>query len=147
MAVWTDTGVTLTSFSGGTSFRFVFYFNNSVKCPCNVIHDSVTLIFTFLIILLMWYVALGWHAVEFADDSTLQCGRWLWYDIPRNSPKRPPYWNSTSAFDFDHITASTCHSAPVCEILSKSDHPQQKKWRHVDFKDGGSQPSWILGVQ
>jgi len=22
-----------------------------------------------------------------------------------NSPKRPPYWNSTSAFDFDHITA------------------------------------------
>ena len=22
---------------------------------------------------------------------------------------------------------STCHSAPVCEILSKSDHPQQKK--------------------
>jgi len=42
---------------------------------------------------------------------------------------------------------STCHSAPVCEILSKSDHPQQKKWRHVDFQDGGSQPSWILGVQ
>jgi len=22
-----------------------------------------------------------------------------------NSPKRPPYWNSTSSFDFDHITA------------------------------------------
>ena len=22
-----------------------------------------------------------------------------------NSPKRPPYWNSTSGFDFDHITA------------------------------------------
>ena len=42
---------------------------------------------------------------------------------------------------------STCHSAPVCEILSKLDHPQQKKWRHVDFQDGGSQPSWILGVQ
>jgi len=32
---------------------------------------------------------------------------------------------------------STCHSAPVCEISSKSDHPQQKKWRHVDFQDGG----------
>ena len=32
----------------------------------------------------MWYVALGWHA---------------------NSPKRSPYWNSTSGFDFDHITA------------------------------------------
>jgi len=22
-----------------------------------------------------------------------------------NLPKRPPYWNSTSGFDFDHITA------------------------------------------
>jgi len=35
---------------------FVFYFNNSVKsvkCPCNVIHDSVTLIFTFLIIIII----------------------------------------------------------------------------------------------
>jgi len=42
---------------------------------------------------------------------------------------------------------STCHYAPVCEILSKSDYPQQKKWRHVDFQDGGSQPSWILWVQ
>jgi len=40
---------------------------------------------------------------------------------------------------------STCHSAPVCEILSKSHHLRQKKWR-VDFQDGGSQPSWILSV-
>jgi len=39
---------------------------------------------------------------------------------------------------------STCHSAPVCDILSKSNHPRQKKWCHVDFQDGGS---WILGVQ
>jgi len=31
---------------------------------------------------------------------------------------------------------STCHSAPVCEILSKSDHPRQNKWRHVAFQDG-----------
>jgi len=34
----------------------------------------------------MWYVALGWH-------------------MPLNSPKRLPYWNSTSGFDFDHIDA------------------------------------------
>ena len=26
---------------------------------------------------------------------------------------------------------STCHSAPVCEILSKSDHPQQKKNKNL----------------
>ena len=37
--------------------------------------------------------------------STLQCGRWLWNDMPCNLPIRPPYWNSTSSFDFDHITA------------------------------------------
>ena len=30
--------------------HFVCDFSNSVKCPCNVNHDSVTLIFTFLII-------------------------------------------------------------------------------------------------
>jgi len=36
--------------------------------------------------------------------STLQCGRWLWDDMPWNSSKRPPYWNSTSGFDLDHIT-------------------------------------------
>jgi len=29
-------------------------------------------------------------------DCTLQCGRWLWDDMPWNSPKRPPYWTSTS---------------------------------------------------
>jgi len=33
--------------------HFVFYFSNSVKCPCNVIHDSVTLIFTLLIIIII----------------------------------------------------------------------------------------------
>jgi len=37
--------------------------------------------------------------------STLQCGRWLWDDMPLNLPKRPPYWNSTSGFDFSQITA------------------------------------------
>jgi len=42
---------------------------------------------------------------------------------------------------------STCHSAPVCQILSKSDNLSRKKWRHVDCQDGGSQPSWILGIQ
>jgi len=41
-----------------------------------------------------------WHC-----GSTLQCDTWLRDDMPLNSPKRPPYWNSTSGFDFDHITA------------------------------------------
>jgi len=41
----------------------------------------------------------GWNSY------TLQCGRWLWDDMPLNSPKRPPYWNSTLGLDFGHITA------------------------------------------
>ena len=52
--------------------------------------------------------------------------RVLWDDMRLNSPKRLPYWNSTSGFHFHTSPQSTCHSVPVCEILSKSDHPQQK---------------------
>jgi len=40
-----------------------------------------------------------------ACGSILQCDTLLWDDMPLNSPKRPPYWNSTSGFNFDHITA------------------------------------------
>jgi len=52
-----------------------------------------------------------------------------------------------SGFDFDQSPQSTCHSAPVTETLSKSDHPGQKKMTscHV-IQDCGSQPSWILVV-
>ena len=39
------------------------------------------------------------------NSYTLQCGMWLLDDMTLNSPKRPPYWNSTSGFDFDHINA------------------------------------------
>jgi len=60
------------------------------------------------------------------SGSTLQCDIWLWDDMPLNSPKRLPYWNSTSGFHFHTSPQSTCHSVPVCE-LSKSDHPRQKK--------------------
>ena len=39
------------------------------------------------------------------SGRTLQSDTWLWDDMPLNSPKCPPYWNSTSGFHFDHITA------------------------------------------
>jgi len=47
--------------------------------------------------------------------------------MPWNSPKRPPYWILHLVWILTISPRSTCHSAPVCEILSKSDHPQQKK--------------------
>ena len=43
------------------------------------------------------------------------------------------YWNSTSGFHFHISLQSTCHSVPVCEILSKSDHPRQKKMTSCRF--------------
>jgi len=55
--------------------------------------------------LAMWYVALDDMPLNSPGGSTLQCGRWLWDGMPLNSPKRPPYWNSTFCFDFYHITA------------------------------------------
>jgi len=47
----------------------------------------------------------GIMTVNSPSGSTLQCDTWLWDDMPLNSPKRPPYWNFKSGFDFDLITA------------------------------------------
>ena len=54
----------------------------------------------------MWHSrGFGIMTVNSPSGSTLQCDTWLRDDMPWNSPKRSPYWNSTSGFDFDHITA------------------------------------------
>jgi len=44
----------------------------------------------------------GIVTVNSPSGSTLQCDG---DDMPLNSPKRLPYWSSTSGFDFDHIPA------------------------------------------
>ena len=59
--------------------------------------------------------------VDSPSGSTLQCDTWLWDDMPLNSPKRPPYWNSTYGFHFHTSPKSTCHSVPVCEMLSTAE--------------------------
>jgi len=73
------------------------------------------------------------HDSELTKWQHLQCDTWLWDDLPLNLPKRPPYWNSTSAFHCHTSPQSTCHSVPVCKILSKSDHPRQKKMTSCRF--------------
>jgi len=62
----------------------------------------------------MWYMALGWHAMEFAQTSAI-LEFYILVSILTISPQ------------------STCHSAPVSEILSKSDHSQQKKMTSCRF--------------
>ena len=66
-----------------------------------------------------------------------------WHEMLLNSPKCPPYWNSTSGFDFDH----NHRSRHVLLHQSAKFYPNRttlgKKWRHVDFQDGGCPPSWM----
>jgi len=53
----------------------------------------------------MWHVVLeSWQWIH-QVAAPAKCDTRLWDDMPLNSPKRPPYWNSTSGFEFDHITA------------------------------------------
>jgi len=65
--------------------------------------------------------------------STMQCGRWLWDDMPCNSPKRPPIGILHLVSILTISPQSTCYSAPVCETVSKSDHPQQNKLTSCRF--------------
>ena len=67
------------------------------------------------------------------SGSTLHCGRWLWDDMPLNSPKRRHIGNLHLVLISTTSPQSTCHSAPVSEILSKSDHPRQKKMTSCRF--------------
>ena len=60
-------------------------------------------------------------------DSTLQCGRWLWDDMPLNSRKRAPYWNSTSGLDCDHITAVDMSFCTSLRNFIEIGSPRQKK--------------------
>ena len=113
----------------------------------------------------MWYVALGWHAVEFARWQHpamwhVALGSWHWIrqvaapcNVTGGSGMtchgiRPNvrHCNSTSGFDFHHITAVDMPFCTSLRIFFKIGPRQQKKWRYVDFQDGGSQSSWILGV-
>ena len=75
----------------------------------------------------MWYVALGWHAIEFAQTSAiLEFYTW---------------------FPFPHITAVDMSLYTSLRNFIQIGPPWQKKMTSCRFQDDGSQPSWILGVQ
>ena len=87
----------------------------------------------------------GIVTVNSPSGSTLQCDTWLWMTCHWIRP-------SVRHIGILHLVSistissqSTLHSAPVCEILSNRTTLGRKKWRHVDFQDGGSLPSCILG--
>jgi len=82
---------------------------DGILTPCNVAYGSRIM------------------TVNSPGGSTLQCGRWLWEDMPLNSPKRPPYWNSTSGFDFDHITAVDMSFCTSLQNLMQIGPPSAEK--------------------
>ena len=61
----------------------------------------------------MWYVALGWHAIEFAETSAI-LEFYIWFRLTI-SPQ------------------STCHSAPVCEIFIQIGPPSAEKMTSCRF--------------
>jgi len=83
--------------------------------PCNVAYGSKIM------------------TVNSPSGSTLQCDTWLWDDIPWNSPKRPPYWNSTSGFDFDYITAVDMSFCTSLRNFIQIGPPQAEKMTSCRF--------------
>jgi len=85
-----------------------------VAAPCNVTRSSGSL--------------------NSPGGSTLQCGRWFWDDVYHGIRPNVRHIGILHLVSILTISPqSTCHSAPVCEILSKSDHPQQKKMTSCRF--------------
>ena len=84
-----------------------------VAAPCNVTRIS------------------GIMTFNSSRGSTLQCGRWLWDDMPLNSPKCPPYWNftSTNLRNFIQIGPPSAEKMTSCRF---------SRWRIfaiLDFRD------------
>jgi len=80
--------------------------------------------------------------------STLQCGRWLWDDMTLNLPKTSTIFEFYIWFRFQPHHRSRhviLHQSP--KFYPNRTTLGRKKWRHVNFQDGGSQPSWIIGIQ
>jgi len=116
----------------------------------------------------MWYVAMGWHAVEFARCQhpaiwhSVALGSWHWI----RQVAAPCIVAGGSGMTCHSICTNIRHIGILYLVSILTISPQstyimhqsvkfylnrttlsRKKWCHVDFQDGGSQQSWILGVQ
>ena len=71
--------------------------------------------------------------------STPKCDKWLWDDMHWIRPKVRHIGILHLVLILTISPKSTCHSAPVCEILSKSNHPSCRlsRWQKsaiLDFR-------------
>jgi len=81
----------------------------------------------------MWHVALGsWHWIrQVAAPCNVAGGSGMTCHGIRPNVRHIGILHLVSILTLS--PQSTCHSAPVCWILSKSDHPQQKKMTSCPF--------------
>jgi len=106
----------------------------------------------------MWYMALGWHATKFARwqhpamwHVALESWHWIrQVAAPCNvagGSGMTCHWIRPNVRHIGilHLVSilttspqSWCHSAPVSEFYPNRNTLSRKKWRHVDFQDGGS---------
>jgi len=108
---------------------------HQVAAPCNVIRSSGM---TCRWIRrwqhpAVWHVALGsWHWIrQVAAICNVAGGSAMTCHGIRPNVRHIGILHLVSSLTVS--PQSTCHSAPVCEILSKSDHPQQKKMTSCRF--------------
>jgi len=80
-----------------------------------------------------WHVALGsWHWIrQLAAPCNVAGGSGMTCHWIRSNVRHIEILHLVSILTIS--PQSTCHSASVCEILSKSDHPQQKKMTSCRF--------------
>jgi len=81
----------------------------------------------------MWYVALGsWHWIrQVAAHCNVKGGCGMTCHVIRPNVRHIGILHLVLILTIS--PQSTCHSAPVCEILSKSDHHQQNKMTSCRF--------------
>ena len=118
-----------------------------VAAPCNVIRGSGMTCHWISPAAAPCYVtrSSGIMTLNSPGGSTLQCGSGMTWHWIRPNVRHIGILHLVSISTTSPL--STCHSAPVSDILSKSDLSRQKKMTSCRFQDDGSQPSWILGIQ
>ena len=57
--------------------------------------------------------------------------------------KWPPYWNSTSSFDFNSFLHWNVTLHRPTKFYRNWDYSWRSYWHHSDFQDGSRQPCWI----
>jgi len=120
---------------------------HQVAAPCNVIRGfGMTCHWIRPVVHpTVWHVALeSWvMTLNSPGGSTLQYGRWLWDDNAIEFAQMSAILEFYIWFLFrPHYRSRHLHQSP--KFYPNRTTLGRKKWRHVDFQDGGSQPSWIF---